>query len=208
MPEHPSTKSQNRPEPETQGAGRYYLRNREVLVPAGYLAVGHVVGAHGLRGELKVTPYTDFPERFAPGASLRLGTNLEEVTIAAVREHKGNLLVLIEEIADRSEAEACRDLWLFVDEAAAGNLDEDSYWIHDIVGMAVFTEVGQELGRITDVMVTGANDVYLVHPAPGVNQGRELLLPAIADVVLQVDVPHKRMVVRIPDGLMETVSLE
>jgi 16S rRNA processing protein RimM len=195
-------------EPAAQQVGRYYLRNREVLVPDGFLAVGHVVGAHGLRGELKVTPYTDFPERFAPGSSLRLGTDLEEVTIAAAREHKGNLLVLLEEIADRSEAEACRDLWLFVAEAEAGTLDEGSYWIHDIVGMVIATETGQELGRITDVMTTGANDVYLVRPAPGVNQGRELLLPAIADVVLQVDVPNKRMVVRIPDGLLEEVSPE
>jgi 16S rRNA processing protein RimM len=179
-----------------------------VLVPEGYLAVGHVVGAHGLRGELKVTPYTDFPDRFAPGAILRLGTELEEVTVTGVREHKGNLLVFLAGIADRTAAEECRDLWLFVDESSAGALAEDSYWIHDIIGMVVFTETGQELGPITDVMATGANDVYIVRPAADVNRGREILLPAIADVVQQVDVAGKRMIVRIPVGLLEEETVE
>ena len=87
------------------------MRNQAVVVPPGYLAVGQIVGAHGLSGELKVEAYSDFPDRFAPGATLYLGEDLEEVKVATVRPHKTNLLVNLEEVGDRNEAEEVRGLW-------------------------------------------------------------------------------------------------
>lgn len=197
------------PNPSARGprkprAGQVYrIRNQQIVVPIGYLAVGHIIGVHGLRGELKVELYTDFPERFEAGATLFLGTDLEEVTLGQVRPHKGHLLLTIDGIAGRSAAEALRGLWLFVDEADAAELEEGEFWIHDIIGLRVETEEGSVLGQVVDVLPTGANDVYIVRPAPGVNRDQEILLPAIADVILAVDVAAGTIQVRLPEGLIE-----
>lgn len=181
----------------------YYVRNQAVVVPPGYLAVGQIVGAHGLNGELKVEAYSDFPDRFAPGVTLYLGEDLEAVQVATVRPHKTNLLVCLDEVGDRNEAEDVRGLWLYVPEADAAELEEGQYWVHDIIGLQVVTVDGMQIGKITDVMTTGANDVYVVRPAENVNGGRDVLLPAIADVVEQVDIPNGIMVVRLLEGLID-----
>jgi 16S rRNA processing protein RimM len=185
----------------------YYIRNQAVVVPSGYLAVGQIIGAHGLTGELKVEAYSDFPHRFAPGSVLFLGEDLEPVTITSTRPHKTNLLIVLEEINNRNEAEDVRGLWLYVPQAEAATLEEGQYWIHDIIGLQVVTTDGMQLGTITDVMTTGANDVYVVRQARDsgtpVNQGRDILLPAIADVVEQVDLAQGIMVIRLMDGLVD-----
>jgi 16S rRNA processing protein RimM len=181
----------------------YYVRNQAVVVPAGYLAVGQIAGAHGLYGELKVEAYSDFPDRFAPGATLFLGEDLEKVQVMSMRPHKSNLLVRLEEIGDRNEAEEVRGLWLYVREADAGALEEGQYWIHDIIGLQVVTEDGVQIGTVTDVMATGANDVYVVRPAAEINQGRDVLLPAIADVVERVDLEQRIMVIHLLEGLID-----
>lgn len=205
MPDHSSAGRARRGPARPRRPGQtYHIRNQAVFVPDGYLAVGQIVGAHGLRGELKVEPYTDYAERFAPGSVLLMGEDLEEIFVAAVRPHKGHLLLEVEEFLDRTEAEAVRGEWLFVAESDAATLEADSYWIHDIIGLNVITETGQQLGQITDVLVTGANDVYIVQPAAGVNNGREILLPAIADVVLHVDLEAGTMTVHLPEGLVES----
>jgi 16S rRNA processing protein RimM len=181
----------------------YYVRNQTVVVPAGYIAVGQVIGVHGLRGEIKVEMYTDYPERFAPGVVLYLGETLDEVTLQVVRPHKGHLLIKCAEIDGRQAAEDCRGLWFYVPAAEAAQLEEGSYWIHDIIGLSVVTTDGVRLGEITDVLATGANDVYVVRPEEGVNQGRDVLIPAIADVVMGVDLAQRVMTVRLLDGLVD-----
>lgn len=201
-----STQSSNSPlrQPHRQPKQNvYYVRNQAVIVPEGHMAVGQIVGAHGLYGELRVEAYTDFPERFAPGARLFMGEELEAVTVESMRPHKTNLLIRLAEIEGRSAAEDLRGLWLYVPESEATALDEGSYWIHDIVGLRVLTTEGQELGTITDVFATGSNDVYVVRPSAGINQGRELLLPAIADVVERVDLDQRTMIIRLLDGLID-----
>ena len=195
------------PAPEPNAGRRspqevYYLRNQAVIVPAGYLAVGRAIGLHGLHGELKVELQTDFPDRFSPGVILYMGETLEPVTITQVREHKGHLLIRFKEIDGRMAAETRRNAWLYVDEADAVELDADTYWVHDIIGLTVLTTEGTRLGQITDVLVTGSNDVYVVHPEAGINQDRDVLVPALDDVVLQVDLEQHTMTVRLPDGLL------
>lgn len=176
---------------------------RTVDAPAGYLAVGLVVGVHGLRGELKVELHTDFPERFAAGSHLWIGETLQERKVVSARLHKNYLLLLLQGINQRALAEALRGQWLFVSEAEAVALDADSYWVHDIVGLTVQTEEGRELGEIVEVIFTGANDVYVISPALGVNQGKELLLPAISQVIRAVDLEANRMTVTLLPGLLE-----
>lgn len=181
----------------------YRLRNRAVHIPDGYMAVGRIVGAHGLNGELRMELHTDFPERFAPGVELWMGADLALYTVTSAREHKGMILLCVDGVDDRDSAEALRGEWLFIPEDAAMALPEGEYWVHDIIGLAVVDESGAALGRVTDVLQTGANDVYIVAPAENVNRGRELLIPAIAEVVQAVDVPGGLLTIRIVPGLID-----
>jgi 16S rRNA processing protein RimM len=199
----PSSGASERKPARREAGEIYYLRNQAVRVPLGYLAVGKVVGVHGLRGELKVELHTDFPERFDAGSPLALGEELEVVNIESARPHKGQLLVKCREIEGRDDAEKCRGLWFFVPETDAV-LEAGAHWIHDIIGLTAVTEAGLQLGRITDVLATGANDVYVIRTESDVNQqGRELLIPALADVVVNVDLTQGVMTVRLPDGLLD-----
>jgi 16S rRNA processing protein RimM len=208
MPESSSKQSPKPASPKTadQPRGRasvYTHRNRTVNVPDGYLAVGYVGGVHGLKGELRVELYTDFPERFAPGIALYAGDDLRGITVLGARPHKGQILLTLENVASREAAEAWRGVWLFVKEDEAVKLDADVYWVHDIIGLEVETTDGQRLGVISDVLFTGANEVYVVQPLPTVNNGRELLLPAIAEVVQAVNLAANLMVVQLLPGLLE-----
>ncbi len=186
----------------------YRIRNQEVVVPDGCIAVGHIVGVHGLRGEVKIEPYSDFPERFAEGETLLLGADLSEVKILGVRPHKQNLLVQLGGVVDRTAAERLRGLWLFVPESEAAELAEGFYWIHDIIGLRVVEAEGGVLGEIVQVLATGANDVYIVRPGAGQNRGQEILLPAIPDVVQAIDLAQGTMTVRVPDGLLDAESVD
>ncbi|MCB0080026.1 MAG: hypothetical protein KDE47_03810, partial [Caldilineaceae bacterium] len=101
----------------TQPAKTIYIhRNQRVHVPDGYLAVGRVIGVHGLRGEVKVELHTDFPERFQPGLQLFLGEALQPVSIRQARPHKGHMLILFDAYHSRSAVENMRNTWLFVHE--------------------------------------------------------------------------------------------
>ena len=178
-------------------------RKRETEVPEGYLAVGKIVGLHGLRGEVKVELYTDFPERFAVNERLDLGKALKSVAILGSRPHKGHMLLFLEGTTSRSAAEGLRNEWLYVKEENAANLEEDTYWVHDIIGLAARDEDGLELGTIKDVLFTGANEVYVIQPAGNLNKGQDILIPAIADVIQVVDVDEGIMTIRLQPGLIE-----
>jgi 16S rRNA processing protein RimM len=193
---------QTRSNPSPKGQV-YHIRNQKVVVPEGYLAVGQVIGVHGLRGEIKLDLYTDFPDRFAPGERLLMGVDLTEMELASVRPHQKFLLIRFQGVDDRAAAEALRGQWLFVDEDDAAELEEGAYWIHDLIGLQVVEESGAPLGIVVDVLVTGANDVYVVHPPAGQNRSRDILLPAIPEVIRTVDVPGGVMTVHLIDGLVD-----
>ena len=181
------------------GGQIYYNRNEAVLVPDGYIAIGRIATAHGIRGEVRVELYTDFPERFTPQTVIYLGEALTAATIEYARPHKLQMLVKLLGFETRDEAETLRGQWLFVPEEEAVELEADTYWVHDIVGLQAETEEGEVLGRITEVLFTGANEVYVIKGADGV----ELLVPAIADVIQQVDLAAKRMTVRLLPGMRD-----
>jgi len=163
-----------------------------------YLAVGHIVGPHGIRGEVKVELLTDFPERFRPGAQLYLGPaeDARPVQVEAARPHKGMMLVKLAAVADRNAAELLRDQLLLIPEEQAMPLADNENYAHDLIGLAVETVTGEPLGQLTEILYTRANDVYVVTGPEG-----ELLLPALRDVVLRVDLEAGRMVVAVPEGL-------
>ncbi len=185
------------------GAPAYMHRNKPVHVPDGYIAIGLITSLHGLKGELKIELHTDFPERFVVGMPLLVGEALVEMIILQARPHKNQLLLILDGIKGREQAEALRGAWLFVDEEDAVELEEDSYWVHEIVGIDVETEEGQRLGTVTEVIFTGANEVYVLQTEPTVNQGKQLLLPAIGDVIQKIDLAANLMTVRLLPGLLE-----
>jgi len=175
---------------------------------ASYLAIGRIVAPHGIRGEVKVEVMTDFPERFKPGSRAFLGIGSEDpaaqpVKIVAARPHKGGFLVRLDVAPDRNAAEILRDRYLLIPETEAMRLGEHENYLHDLIGLRVETTDGRFLGKLTEVLFTKANDVYVARGPDG-----EVLLPAIRDVVLQVDLSARRMVVALPDGLLADASPE
>ncbi len=173
-----------------------------------YLAIGRIIAPHGIRGELKVEVLTDFPERFKPGFRAFLGVGGEDpearpVKLIAVRPHKGGLLVKLDVVPDRNAAELVRDRYLLIPEADAMPLGDHENYLHDLFGLQVETADGRLLGELKEILFTGANDVYVVSGPDG-----EVLLPAIRDVVLQVDLSARRMVVALPEGLLDDVVPE
>ena len=165
-----------------------------------YIVIGRIIGPHGIRGGVKVSVLTDYPERFRPGTPVYLGSEEEAapVEIVAVRPHKNMLLILLADVPDRNAAELLRDRLFLIPEAQAMPLGEHENYAHDLIDLAVETVEGEALGRLTEILFTGANDVYVVVGPEG-----ELLLPALREVVLQVDLAAGRMVVALPDGLRD-----
>ena len=164
------------------------------------LKVGVITTTHGVRGEVKVYPTTDEPERFLDLDYVLLDTGREHrrLDIKNVRFFK-NLAILkfdgIDNINDIEKYKG-RDLWIPREEAQ--ELDEDEYYIADLLGMKVLLEDGSEFGTLRDVMETGANDVYIVD---SVKHG-EVLLPAIKECILDVDIEANTMTVHLMKGLL------
>jgi 16S rRNA processing protein RimM len=164
--------------------------------------VAKVVNTHGIRGELKLVPQTDFPDlRFGRGSELLLlGPAGEElaVTVESGRPQKNVWLVKFREFPDINAAEKVKGWAVKVRGEALVELDEGEFYYHEIIGCRVFTEEGEELGTVTEILTPGANDVWTVQ----LPNGKELLLPYIDDVVLRVDVQEQRITVRLMEGLL------
>lgn len=162
-----------------------------------YLAIGRILRPHGIAGELRVEVFTDFPERLSTLEFLYVGSSYRRYTLHSVRSHQGCLLLRLVEITDRNAAELLRNQIVWVSSADAVPLEEGEYYFHQLLGMQVSTEAGEVLGEIVEVLDTpGANDVYVVHGLRG-----EVLIPAIRDVVLSIDIQAGHMVIRPLPGL-------
>jgi 16S rRNA processing protein RimM len=154
----------------------------------GRLVVGLVRGVHGLRGALRVEILTDNSARFDVGSTLfREGSDVPLTITSSHRDGPG-LLVRFREITDRAAADQLRDAYL--ETTADAPLDPDSYYWHDIVGCSVLSETGEELGTVNDVFRVGEGEVYVVRGPRG-----EILVPAVAAVVKELNPAEKRLVV-------------
>lgn len=167
------------------------------------LNVGKIVNTHGIRGEVKVWPQTDFPDvRFKPGSRLLLvhpetGAS-QTVEVSASREQKSLFVLKLKGFDDINKSESFKGWELKVSEAERAPLAEGEYYVRDIVGCRVMTDEGEELGTVTDTLSPGANDVWVVRMA----KGKELLLPVIDDVVLSVNLAERVVTVRLMEGLL------
>jgi len=162
-------------------------------VPDGRIVIGRVGAAHGIQGDLRIIPLTDFPERFAALREIMVGDEL--LHVERVKPQGKNVLMRFREYAVREEAQRLTGRLLTVARADASPLDEGEYYVFDIVGLTVYDEADNELGTVENVIRTGSNDVYAVRT----EDGREILVPALRTAVLAIDVAGGRMTVRLPE---------
>lgn len=159
-----------------------------------YLVVGKVVAPWGTRGELKMAILTDFPDRFRELKRVYLGD--EPWMLEGHRRHGRWIILKVEGCADRNSAEKLRGELVQIPQEEAVRLSEDEYYIYQIVGLEVWTREGEHLGRVSEVLFTGANEVYVVEGERG-----QILVPAIEDAVKEVDLEGGRLVVEPLEGM-------
>lgn len=162
-----------------------------------FLIVGQVRAPHGVRGEVRVQILTDFPERFRQGADVWIGPEPRRYVIQKARFHEGDVLIKLVGLDDRNAVESLRGAEVSVPVEQAMPLPEGTFYVHQIIGLDVWTEEGERLGKITEVLSLPANDIYVVNAAQD-----EIWLPAIADVVLDIDLERRRMTVHLMPGLV------
>lgn len=165
------------------------------------LQVGAITSTHGIRGEVKVFPTTDDVNRFKKLKEVVLDTGKEQITlqIQGVKFFKQFVILKFKGIDNINDIEKYKGKSLFVTRENAVKLEKDEYFIADILGSTVEDEDGNILGTLKDVIITGANDVYVVEN----EEGKELLFPAIKECVLNVDVEHAKITVHIMPGLLD-----
>jgi len=167
-----------------------------------YFGVGKLVNTHGLHGEVRVISTTDFPDqRFRKGNELLLFhstlTEPVKLKIATRRSHKGFEILSFHGYTNINDIEKYKGGELKIPEEALMELEEDEFYIHQLIGCEVVTDEGEELGKIVDVMQPGANDVWVVKGERG-----EILLPYIDGCIKHVDVANKRVVCHLMEGLL------
>ena len=165
-----------------------------------FFQVGIYTNTHGVRGEIKVFPTTDDPNRFRKLKKVIMRTEKGDrlMEIAGIRFSKQMVLMKFKGIDNINDIEMFKGSGLYVPREDAIPLGKDEYFIADLIGITVYTDEGEELGRLSEVLQTGANDVYVV-----TGKDREYLLPAIADCVQTVDPEGGRMVVHMMEGLLD-----
>jgi 16S rRNA processing protein RimM len=160
--------------------------------------VGKVVKAHGIRGELKVLPYGETLGGMEAGEGLLLieGGHQRRLTLVSLRAQTRVCIAKFEEIEDMNQAEELAGKDLLVDKDRLPRLPEGEYYHFQLIGLSVVTKEGRLLGSVSAVLETGGNDVYVVESG-----GKELLIPAIEDVVCEVDLENGKLIVDLPEGL-------
>ncbi|RMH69014.1 MAG: 16S rRNA processing protein RimM [Gemmatimonadetes bacterium] len=163
--------------------------------------IGRITKPHGIRGEVRVFPETDFPERFYDLETVFLchpyNAETTSLQVVSARPHGTFWILKFAGVESRNEAELLRNWTLEIPQHQLVELPEDTYYIFELIGLEVLTDTGQLLGRVTDVLQYGSSDIYVVQ-----DHQREYLIPAIRDVVKQIDLSQKRMSIHLIEGLI------
>lgn len=167
--------------------------------PAEYVAVGRVVRPHGVRGTLLVEGISEMIHSLEPGVEVYLEGAEGPTQVEYLKAHRDRYLLAVESCTDRDQAEEFRGAEVRLAGDLAHELPEGEYFHWQILGLEVVTEEGEHLGEVTRILETGANDVYLVE-RPG---EKELLIPAIDSVILDVDLAQERLTIRLIPGLRD-----
>ncbi len=165
-----------------------------------YFEIGQIVNTNGLKGVLKIKPFTDDITRFNELKTVYISINkkLKEFEIETVRYAKNMVFLKLKGIDTVEEAENYRNLYIQIHRENAAELEENSYYIADLIDCEVVTDEQVNLGKIVDVFPTGSNDVYVVKD----DMGKQILLPAIKEVIKKVDIENKTIIVHLLKGLI------
>ena len=165
-----------------------------------FLEIGQIVNSYGIKGFFKVVPFTDDITRFDDLETIYIEKNkkLEKKIIEEVKYHKSLVLLKIKGIDDINDTEQYKNCILKIERKDAVELPEDTYFITDLIGIEVYDEDEKLLGNLIDIFPTGSNDVYVVKD----ELGKQILLPAIGEVIKKVDVANKKMIVKLIPGLV------
>lgn len=163
-----------------------------------FLAIGKFLRPHGVRGEMRMAIYTDFPERIVPDIQLYVGEDHRSIGVNQVRNHGPFLLITLEGYSTPEAVGEFRNQMVYVLTADRPALPDGEYYHHQLLGLQVIQDTGEQLGVIHKILETGANDVLVVRPA----QGSELLLPMIDSVVRHIDLSAQKVTVHLLAGLI------
>jgi 16S rRNA processing protein RimM len=163
-----------------------------------YLVVGYLRRAHGVRGEMVMEIQTDFPERLKPKTEVFVGEHYQPMTIASVRNHSQGLIIKFTELSKPEDTARYRNQLVYVTAADRPSLPKGQFYYFQLIGFDV-AEEEKPIGKLTEIMQTGANDVYIVTKP----DGKEILLPVIPSVVLDIDADRRLIRVHLLDGLVE-----
>jgi len=163
-----------------------------------FLLIAEIVGVHGIRGNLRVCSYAESDDIFTPGMSVRLKKGDEELlcTLRQVSPYRQGLLISLDGVDDRNRAESMVGYGIHIEKSSLPEPEEGSYYWSDIIGLSVFDKDDVFLGRVESLIPTGSNDVYVVK-----NGNKEILIPAIATVVTEIDLESRILRVELPEGL-------
>lgn len=165
-----------------------------------YFEVGQIVNTFGIKGLVKVNPFTDDAERFEELKTVYIckKNEMQKVEIEEVKYHKNMVLLKIKGIDNMNDAEKVKGLYLKIDRKDAKKLPKDTYFIADLIGLNVYTDEDEYLGKVEDIFSTGANDVYVVKN----DEGKQILLPSIPEVLKTIDLEKEKIIVHILQGLI------
>lgn len=163
-----------------------------------YLSVGFLRRPHGVKGEIIMDLHTDFPERMKKGRKVFIGEDHKPMTLTNVHPHQAGLLVKFGDIDTPEDAGLFRNQWVYV-QTKDVPLPEGRHYKHELLGLKVVDEAGNLLGELVEILETGANDVYVVRDGAG----KEILLPNIPSVILDLDIGARTMRIHLLDGLAD-----
>lgn len=183
-------------------------RRRSAIQPAGaagasskdWIAIGEVAGTFGVRGELKITPLTDFPDRFERTPLLYVGEKRTPMRVMSARSHKAHVLLTLEGVASLVDAERLRGTRLYIEAGDVHPLEQDQYYLHDMLGLRVRHVNGTNLGTVADIVPSAGNDLFVVRDD---KTGAETLLPAVKAFIKEVDLAGGVIVVDPIPGLFD-----
>ncbi len=165
-----------------------------------YLEISQIVNTFGVKGMVKVNPFTDDITRFDKLKKVYIckKASMEEVEIEEVKYHKNMVLLKIKGINDMNQAEKCKGLYLKIHRKDAIKLPKDTYFIADLLGLEVYTDEGVLLGKVDDIYNTGSNDIYVVKD----DLGKQILLPGTKEVLKEISLEKEKIVVHLIKGLI------
>ena len=165
-----------------------------------YLEIGQIVNTFGIKGMVKVKPFSENLKRFDELKKVYIENKKvrKEYEIEEVKYHKDMVLIKFKGVDNPEEAELLRTSYLVVDRKTQEPLEEGTYYVVDMLGLEVYTDEGELLGNLEDIFNTGSNDIYVVKN----ELGKQILLPAIADVIKNIDMENKKIIVHLIPGLI------